>query len=254
MGLTLAVARAGAFVAFCPFIPRSIPAAGAEPRSPSRSVCSSPPRCATPNDLQTADLFVNIDHQRDRSVRLVGWFLGTPIHLFQVAGSVIDTTSGITLGSVFDPEIGCHPRADRPGLHASPRQTLVIADGWPHDRHPDPVGHRPGSSLSTAGMGSIVGDRRRSPSIRLSELFRRGVELRSRSPSVLFVGELAFGLLGRMVPQINMFLVGLPLKTLLTLSMLGYRVGAVPAVRRPVDLLGDRHARSDCWGVIRGQA
>ncbi|MGZ6993328.1 MAG: flagellar biosynthetic protein FliR, partial [Ilumatobacteraceae bacterium] len=39
--------------------------------------------------------------------------------------------------------------------------------------------------------------------------------------SVLFVSELAFGLLSRLAPQINMFLIALPMKSLMALSMMG---------------------------------
>lgn len=216
MGLTLAVARAGAFVAFCPFIPRSLPAQGRASLAIALGLFIASP-VPTPADIQMADLVVNTVINITVG-GLIGWFLGTPIHLFQVAGTVIDNTSGITLGSVFDPEAGGTPGpiARAYTLTAS---TIIVATGgltivtqilWATTR----VVALDGRMGSISAIGTVATDQ-------LSEMFRRGVELSLPIASVLFVGELAFGLLGRMVPQLNMFLVGLPLKTLLTLSMLG---------------------------------
>jgi flagellar biosynthetic protein FliR len=55
----------------------------------------------------------------------------------------------------------------------------------------------------------------------VDEMFRRGVEIALPVAAVLFVSELAFGLLSRLAPQINMFLIALPVKTMMVLSMLG---------------------------------
>ena len=48
-------------------------------------------------------------------IAVLGWFMGLAIHLFQVAGSVVDTTSGVSLGAVFDPDSQTTP-VDSPSL------------------------------------------------------------------------------------------------------------------------------------------
>lgn len=216
MGLALAVARAGAFVAFCAFIPRSVPPQGRATLAIALGLFIATP-VVTPTDLQMDDLVVNTVINITVGA-LIGWILGTPVHLFQVAGSVLDNVSGITVGSLFDPESGTTP-GPIARAYTLTAGTIIMATGgltivtqvlWATTR----VVALDGRMGSIAGVNEVVLDQ-------VSELFRRGIELAMPIAAVLFVGELAFGLLGRMVPQLNMFLVGLPLKTLLTISMLG---------------------------------
>jgi flagellar biosynthetic protein FliR len=47
--------------------------------------------------------------------------------------------------------------------------------------------------------------------------------------ALLFVAELAFGLLSRMAPQINMFLIALPVKTLLSIALIGTASAMFPS-------------------------
>ena len=216
MGLTLAVSRAGAFVAFCPLIPRSMPRQARAVLALALGLFIATP-IAVAVELEPADLFVNTVINVTVGA-LVGWFLGTPMHLFQVAGSVIDNSSGITLGAVFDPESGATP-GPISRAYTLTAHTIVIAMGgltvvtqilWATTK----IVALDGRMGSIAGISDLA-------VTQVSDLFRHGVELALPIAAVLFVGELAFGLLGRMVPQLNMFLVGLPLKTLLTVSMLG---------------------------------
>ncbi|HEY4332831.1 MAG TPA: flagellar biosynthetic protein FliR, partial [Ilumatobacteraceae bacterium] len=149
---------------------------------------------------------------------VLGWFLGLAASLFQVAGATIDLTSGVSLGSVFDPDTG-----NTPGpfslFYTLAAQTLIIVMGgltiliqvaWASTKVIALDGHL--SHLAVLGTTASNG---------VDEMFRRGVELALPVASVLFVGELAFGLLSRLAPQINMFLIALPVKTLMALSMLG---------------------------------
>ncbi len=216
IGLSLAVARAGALIALCAWVPRSMPRLARSALALSLGLLTAAP-VTMPAASVTSDLVVTMFVNLTVGA-LVGWVLGLPLHLFSVAGTVIDTSSGITLGSVFDPETRTTP-GPVAMLYSFTAQALVIAAGglvvvtqvlWLSTR----VIALDGRLGTIGGVSAEVVDS-------VSMLFRRGVELSLPITAVLFVGEIAFGLLSRMVPQINMFLVGLPAKTLLTVSMLG---------------------------------
>ncbi len=215
IGLALAVTRAAAFVAMCSFVPRSIPSMGRSAFAIALGLLVCEPISAP--DASAAHLAV-LAAVNVLIGGILGWFLGLASHLFQVAGTVVDTASGITLGAVFDPDSGTTP-GPLARFFTLGAQTLIIALGglsvmaqvlWLSTRA-IPLD---GSLGELSPLGAEASDR-------LSALFQRGVELALPIAAVLFVGELAFGMLSRMAPQINTFLMGLPLKTLIVLSMLG---------------------------------
>jgi flagellar biosynthetic protein FliR len=215
IGLALAVTRAGAFVALCAFVPRTIPALGRTALGLAFGVLIAQPvgQVAAPADQLVTAAFVNVVIGG-----VLGWFMGLAIHLFQVAGSVVDTSSGVSLGAVFDPDSQTTP-GPFSRFFTLGGQALVMALGgltvmaqalWLSTR----VVALDGRLGNLRPLGDAATDS-------LSAFYLQGVELALPIAGVLFVGELAFGLLSRLAPQINTFLVGLPLKTLVTMAMLG---------------------------------
>ncbi|MBI4885071.1 MAG: flagellar biosynthetic protein FliR [Actinobacteria bacterium] len=215
VGLALAVARSGAMVASCGFVPRSIPGGGRTALAIALGILVSQP-IASP-DISTADLavaaFTNVTVGA-----VLGWFLGLALAVFQVAGTAVDLTSGVSLGSVFDPDAGTTPGAFAHFYNLG-AQTLIIAAGgllvianllWLSTKAIALDGH-----LGNLGpLGAAATDR-------VDSVFRHGVELALPIIAVLFVAELTFGLLSRLAPQINMFLIALPVKSLMAISLLG---------------------------------
>lgn len=216
VGLSLAVSRAAAFVGFCSFVSRTIPVAGRNALGLALGLLIAVP-VPVAVDAGASDLIVSSVVNITLGA-VMGWFLGLPLFLFQAAGTVLDTASGLSIGAVFDPDSGTSP-GPMARAYTFTGQALVVAVGglmvmaqllW----YSTKAVALDGSIGSMSGLGSLATDG-------VDLLMRRGVELAMPILSVLFVGELAFGLLSRMAPQINTFLVGLPLKTVLTLSMLG---------------------------------
>ena len=215
VGLALAVARAAALVGLCGFVPRTIPRPGRTALAIALGLVIAQP-IGSPQisaaDLATA-AFTNVTLGA-----ILGWFLGLAASLFQVAGTTIDLSSGISLGSVFDPDSGNTP-GPFSHFYTLAAHTLIIAGGgllaitqvlWYSTKVIALDGH-------LGGLG-MLGDVATS---RVDAMFRHGVELALPVAAVLFVSELAFGLLSRLAPQINMFLIALPMKSLMALSMLG---------------------------------
>ncbi|MCE9620958.1 MAG: flagellar biosynthetic protein FliR [Actinomycetia bacterium] len=215
IGLALAVTRAAAMVALCGFVPRSIPGAGRNALAIALGVLIAQP--VSSPDISTADLavagFTNVFLGA-----VMGWFLGLAVSSFHTAGTVIDLTSGISLGSVLDPDTGTTPGPFN-RFYTLAAQTLIIAGGgllimaqllWFSTKAVALDGQLGGLGV----LGAVATER-------VNSVFRHGVEFALPIAAVLFVAELTFGLLSRLAPQINMFLIALPVKALMTLSMVG---------------------------------
>lgn len=223
LGLVLAIARAAAFVGLCPWVSRTIPGMGRNTLALALGLLVATP-VPVPVDLTSGDLFVSTFVNITIGA-VMGWFLGLPLFLFQSAGTVIDTASGVSIGAVFDPDSGSSP-GPIARAYTFTAQAMVVAAGglmvmaqllWVSTR----AIALDGTLGSMSGLGSLATEG-------VDTMLRRGVELALPIVAVLFVGELAFGLLSRMAPQVNTFLVGLPLKSLLTLSMLGTAAVSFP--------------------------
>ncbi|MBI1845126.1 MAG: flagellar biosynthetic protein FliR, partial [Actinobacteria bacterium] len=72
----------------------------------------------------------------------------------------------------------------------------------------------------------------------LSVFFLAAVQTAAPLMAALFLTEITLGLLARAAPHLNIFLLGLPIKLLLTLSLAGLAIpllpGAVSSVLRPM--------------------
>jgi flagellar biosynthetic protein FliR len=222
IGLALGVTRAAAFVGLCSWIPRAFPALARSTLALALGLLIAVPvtlgsGVGAAADLSTADLFTAAFVNASIGA-IMGWFLGLPLQAFQVAGASVDLASGITIGSAFDPESRSTP-GPISKTYTLTAQALLFAMGglmvftqllWTSTR----VIGLDGQLGSVSGLSQTAIDS-------VNSLMRQGIQLALPIVSVLFLAELAFGLLNRMAPQINMFFVGIPLKTLFTLSLLG---------------------------------
>jgi flagellar biosynthetic protein FliR len=223
LGIALAIARSGAFIALCAFVPRSIPRMARGTLAIAIGVLIASP--VQDANMGAGELAVNAFTNLVLGA-VLGWFLGLAVAAFEVAGTLVDLGSGVTLGSVFDPETGGTP-GPFTRFYTVAVQALIVAGGglmlvtqilW-------------ASTKAVALDGRLVGLRALGPAAadRFSEMFRFGVQLALPVVALLFVAELAFGLLSRMAPQINMFLIALPVKTLLAIALLGTAAAMFPA-------------------------
>lgn len=241
IGLALGVTRAGALIALCALVPRVIPKLGRAALAIALGLLIAEP--VGNASIGAAELAVAAFTNLAIGAAL-GWFLGLAISAFQVAGSLVDLGSGVTLGSVFDPETGGNP-GPFTRFYIVAAQALVVAGGglmlvtqvlWASTRAIALDGR-------LSGFGALGG----AAVERFTEMFRHGVELALPVVAVLFVSEIAFGLLSRLAPQINMFLISLPAKSLMTIAMVGTAAVLFPraadtafrsGVESVLDLLG----------------
>jgi len=225
LGIALGVVRAGALVSLCALVPRAIPRMARGILALALGLLIGEP-IAHAATLSASDLVVDAFTNLVIGA-VVGWFLGLAIQAFQVAGTIVDLGSGVTIGSVFDPDTGGSP-GPFTRFYTLAAQTLIICAGglfvvaqvlWASTRVVALDGRLNGFGL----LGAVA-------SSRVSAMFREGVQLALPVAAVLFVAELCFGLLSRLAPQINMFLIALPAKLLMSLSMMGTAAVLFPRV------------------------
>ena len=222
LGLALGTVRAGAFVAAGGLIPRSIPrTVRATPAIAFGAFIGQPlrgdPGVATLVSLAFMNAFIGF---------ALGWLLGLAIQRFQTAGAVLDLTSGLTIGSLFDKETMNTPGAvskimDHVGM------TLIIVGGGLGVAAKVLVASTQavaldGSLHSAALVGPAAGRA-------VSGVMRTGLELALPIVAVLFLLEITLGLAARVASQLNPFLLGMPIKILTTFALLSSLSVVFPA-------------------------
>lgn len=222
LGIVLATVRSGAFVIAGGLIPRSIPKTIRASPAIAFGVLVAHPISSTSD----AGALVVLAAMNGLIGIGLGWLLGLAVTPFQVAGSLLDMGSGLTAGALFDKESHTSPGpvskiTNLAGL------TLIIAVGGLglSARVLDASVHAvalDGKLNGFAVLGPVA-------TLAVSRAMRAGIELALPITSVLFLAEVGFGLLSRLAPQINAFLVGLPLKLLTLLLLLGSFVVVFPA-------------------------
>ena len=223
LGLALGTVRAGAFVAAGGLIPRSVPRAVRATPAIAFGLLIGHPLTSQPDipklvTLAFMNAFIGFS---------LGWLLGLAVQRFQTAGAFIDVTSGLTIGSVFDHEtMNTQGSIARIIDHAA--MTLIIVGG----------GLGIAAKVITASVqavaldGSLHAAALVGPTAgrALSTAVRAGLELALPVVGVLFLIELTLALIARAAPQMNAFLLGMPVKIIITMMLVGGLVVVFPAV------------------------
>jgi flagellar biosynthetic protein FliR len=213
IGYLLAMTRVAAFVVATPFLPRSIPMVGRAGFVVVVGLALASPTPDTSLPALVAGAAVNV------GVGLIlGFLTGVVLHLFTVAGDVLDVTSGLSVATVFDPLTGGRG-AVMGRLFPLAAVTIFLAVG--------------GLGAVIQGLAASVQAIPLDGSIRLhagmielatsvtGRLLVAGVELALPAIAALFLSEVVLGLAARFAPQANVLMLGLPLKILILLTTVG---------------------------------
>lgn len=150
---------------------------------------------------------------------------------FQAAGSFIDLFGGFTVAQLYDPltqqttsVFGRFYQLLATVLLFAVDGHLLLVRGFLDSFRAAPFAVPDASSM---GAGLIDG---------VGLLFVSALEIAAPLLGALFLADVAIGLLARSAPDMNVFLLGLPAKLLLTLSLVGVTMVLLPgAVRGVVD-------------------
>jgi flagellar biosynthetic protein FliR len=169
---------------------------------------------------------------------LLGWATGLVLHAFEAAGSMIDLAGGFTIGALIDPFTG-----NQSALFARFTNLLFVTVLFASNAHETLVAGFvrsfdavPADRFPVLGAESAMG-----AAAAAGGLLAVAIEIGAPVLGVLFLTEVALALAARFAPQANVFMLGMPLKALVTFAAMGAALVFLPnrvadLVRSSVDI------------------
>lgn len=220
-GLVLAMTRVGAFAAASPIL-KPFPMPGRIAFTLAIGWFLSAPALEEP----TMSAFVVAIAANVGIGIVLGFLTGILIHAFEVAGSVLDFTSGLNASQIFDPLSG-QSVAVFGRMFNLLAITLWMVMG--------------GDRLAVEGLAATVATIPLDGAISFSSglvetaialvatMLLAAIQLTIPAFAALMVAEVALGVASRFAPQANVFALGLPLKLIAALSTVGLVIGGFPS-------------------------
>lgn len=223
VGYVLAMARAGAWIAIAPpfnagFVPVRVKTGFAA----ALALALGPRLVEQSVPLDTGPLIGAMLLQIAAGAAL-GFIAHMLFAAFQMAGSVIDLFGAFAIAQAFDPVTGTQTSVFG-RFYALIASVLLFATG----------GHLllvrgfltsfealPIDGFRSARVAEIV-------TADLSTLFVAALEIAAPLIAALFLTDVALGLLSRAAPEMNVFLLGLPLKVFITISLISLAIPVLP--------------------------
>lgn len=168
---------------------------------------------------------------------VLGWITGLALAIFQGAGSIIDLASGFSIGQLLDPATGTQNSTIGRlfgiaflALFFTTNAHLVVVGGFARSFYAAPVTEFPILGSDSVAMAARS----------MSDLLLAALEIAAPVLGALLLAEVALALAARFVPQANIFVIGLPLKMGITLSVVGSTLIFMPAyTERIVDRVAE---------------
>jgi flagellar biosynthetic protein FliR len=215
VGLILALIRTGGFVAASPLTSRMFPTAGRLALTLGIGWALAG-QVAPPNDLK--ELAVMSATNLGVGITL-GLLTGLVLHIFEMAGGLIDLFAGLQTGAILDPITGVASTIFSKAFNLT-AGALFLTLGGLHLA----VRGLAGSVAAVALDGGIALDDSLAKGLMhmVGSMVAASLELALPAVAALFLAEIVLGLAARLAPQANMFLLGLPVKlgtALITVSL-----------------------------------
>lgn len=225
LAVMLGAVRAGAWLVICPpFSSRLIPAQVKALLSVGIALPMAPYLRAGLPSIETADLIACAALQVFVGASL-GFITALLFAAIQAAGDMIDLFGGFTLSMAFDPL--SQSQSSVFGrfynlmaitlLFATEGHQLVLR-GFMQSYEALPLNAM--FSLESFGKLLVEG---------IGEMFLAAVQIAGPLIAVLFLTDVAFGLLNRVAPALNAFQLGFPAKIFLVLTLSGTAIATLPA-------------------------
>jgi flagellar biosynthetic protein FliR len=233
LAIMLGSIRAGAWLILCPpFNSRLIPAQIKALLSVGLALPVAPYLTSTLPSIQTSAIIASAVLQF-----FIGAALGFITYLFfaavQAAGDLLDVFGGFTLASAYDP-LSMNQSSIFGRFYNLVAVTLLFASdghqlvlrGFLQSYRTLPLN----TSFSMGTFSSLI-------TKGIGEMFLAAVQIAGPLIAVLFLTDVAFGLLNRVAPALNAFQLGFPAKILLVLTLSGTAIAILP---RALDGLIDK--------------
>lgn len=207
LGYLATLLRIAAFVTSTPFLNRRMPLPGRIAFVLAVSLALSDPLPMTDFGgllaLATANIAIGL---------LIGFVTGIVFQAFFAAGAVTDLLAGLGIGATFDPVTGAQASVFDRVFDLTALMVFLVVGGdhlmlsaldasitvLPLD----------GTIDISSGLQGVVIDQ-------VGVLMLGAIQIAAPAIAALFLAELVLGVAARLLPQANVFLVGLPLKLLL---------------------------------------
>lgn len=221
-GLLLSMTRVGAFVVASPLL-RPFPAVG-------RLAFTVAVGAALVIPVDAADSLSQLLGSALVNAALglaLGWLTGAIFHLFSVAGGIVDFGSGLSVSQVFDPSTGESAAVFGRWFPISAMALFVVSGGLSVL-----LGglHRSVRAIPLDGSLAVDADLLDFAILQVSQLMLIGVEIALPLAATLLVAEVLLGMASRLVPQFNVFLLGLPAKIYIALSVMTVLILRFPSI------------------------
>lgn len=220
-GLLLALARTAGFAASSPIMSRTFPPIGRVAFALAVSVAVAHPVESMPGALgllgfTLANVALGI---------LLGFVTGLILYLFEVAGSLIGVTSGLATAAILDPTTRAPAGPFDRLLHMSAMAVFLVIGG-------DRIAVRALASSTEAvpflSGFSVDGSIGREIVASVGQLMVAALELAAPAVAALFVAELVLAVAARLAPQMNFFLLGMPIKLIVAFGAVGAVIALLP--------------------------
>ena len=170
---------------------------------------------------------------------LLGFLAMLVLSSVQAAGSLIDLFGGFTMDSAYDPLSNAQPSVFGRFHQLMATTLLFVIDG-----HLILVRGFLASFEAVPAEEILWNDLARLVTKDVGVFFLAALEMAGPLVGVMFVSEVALGMLSKAAPQMNVFQLGFPLKIFLTLLLIG---GTFTAMPEALGALVDNVLRS--WGA-----
>jgi flagellar biosynthetic protein FliR len=209
LGYVAALLRVAAFVTSTPFLNRRMPL-------PGRIAFVLAVSLALANPLPATDLggLLALAMSNIAIGLLIGFVTGVAFQAFFAAGAITDLLAGLGIGATFDPVTGAQASVfDR--IYDLTAIMVFLIVGGDHlmlsalDASTE-VLPLDGTIEISSGLQGVVVEQ-------LGVLMLGAIQIAAPAIAALFLAEIVLGVAARLLPQANVFLVGLPLKLLLAI-------------------------------------
>ncbi|MBB2945856.1 flagellar biosynthetic protein FliR [Actinoplanes lutulentus] len=227
LAVMLGAVRTGAWMMLCPpFSSRLIPGQVKALLSVGLTLPMAPYLRNNVPSLDTQDLIFSVLLQVFIGATL-GFITAMLFAAIQAAGDLLDLFGGLTMASVYDPM--SQSQSSIFGrfynlvaitlLFASDGHQLILR-GFLQSFRTMPL-DASAFSMETSSQVLLKG---------VGEMFLAGVQIAGPLIGVLFLADVALGLLNRVAPSLNAFQLGFPVKILMVVTMAGLAITMLPTV------------------------
>ena len=223
LGFVLAVLRSSAWVVVCPpFNTRMIPTPAKIGLAVALAIPAAPRVAEQAPSTDLGSLIMAASLQVAAGLAL-GFITQLLFAALQAAGELLDLFAGYTIASTYDPFSNATQAVLGRFYYLLAITLLFALDGHLMlvRGFLDSFTALPADGVALADLSTVL-------IMNLSMFFMAALELAAPLLAAIFLAEVSLGLLSRAAPQMNVFVLGFPIKIMLTLLLVGLTLPRVP--------------------------